>query len=118
MLTLANKGGRGVWTPKLLADIICEQPLTRYLLVRLVYIFIFLLFLSFLSINTSFFNWAIFPLFCYIVPYLFSMLVVVVICNGSQTRISLNVASCQYFIYFFLSNNEYATALLYQVEES
>ena len=27
-LTLADKGGRGVWTPPFLADVICEQPLT------------------------------------------------------------------------------------------
>ena len=27
MLTMAYKGGRGVWTPPFLADIICEQPL-------------------------------------------------------------------------------------------
>ena len=28
MLTMADKGGKGVWTPPFLADIICEQPLT------------------------------------------------------------------------------------------
>ena len=28
MLTMADEGGRGVWTPLFLADIICEQPLT------------------------------------------------------------------------------------------
>ena len=27
ILILADKGGRGVWTPPFLADIICEQPL-------------------------------------------------------------------------------------------
>ena len=27
MMTMADKGGRGVWTPPFLADIICEQPL-------------------------------------------------------------------------------------------
>ena len=27
MLTLADEGGRGVWTPQILSDIICEQPL-------------------------------------------------------------------------------------------
>ena len=27
LLTMADKGGRGVWTPPLLADIICEEPL-------------------------------------------------------------------------------------------
>ena len=29
-LILANKVGRGVWTPSFLADIICEQPLTGF----------------------------------------------------------------------------------------
>ena len=29
MLTMADKGGRGVWTPSFLADIICEQPLIQ-----------------------------------------------------------------------------------------
>ena len=29
MLTLADKGVGGVWTPPLWADIICEQPLTN-----------------------------------------------------------------------------------------
>ena len=28
MLTMADKGGGGVWTPPFLADLICEQPLT------------------------------------------------------------------------------------------
>ena len=27
MLTMADEGGRGVWTLPFLADIICEQPL-------------------------------------------------------------------------------------------
>ena len=27
MLTMADKGGRGIWTPLFLADIICEQHL-------------------------------------------------------------------------------------------
>ena len=30
ILTLADKGGGGVWTPKFLADIICEHPLTLH----------------------------------------------------------------------------------------
>ena len=29
-LTLADKGGGGVWTPPFLADVICEQPLMHY----------------------------------------------------------------------------------------
>ena len=29
MLTMADKGGRGVWTPLFLADIICGQPLIQ-----------------------------------------------------------------------------------------
>ena len=28
MLTMADKGGGAVWTPPLMADIICKQPLT------------------------------------------------------------------------------------------
>ena len=35
MLTMADKGGGGVWTPSFLADIICEQPLMRKLIFSL-----------------------------------------------------------------------------------